>query len=312
VLLKDLGRYSEASDILRKAYLEHVEDKRILPLLAKLSFLDGQTDDAIKTYKNILRKYPNDVEVLLFIGLCFKDKNDFQQAKRYFKQALVIDKNNIIARISLAELYFAENSFKESAEAYNVVYSIDPSIVSVQKRLGDIYFSLDNPEQALKIYRKLKAIDSDDKKTLDRLMVINNLLGKAYFDNEKKILTKARKERTVFVKPFSTAKDEPIVKVKLISGADVIEFKCSVPFEVKTRKSNVRVFNGMAGQHYFLSCNEKAETVIKSGKENKFLANEPVLVELTKPEGTVTLFLLKFTEKYSKVYNIKEAMRFAF
>jgi GT2 family glycosyltransferase/Flp pilus assembly protein TadD/glycosyltransferase involved in cell wall biosynthesis len=72
-----------------------------LRMLAHLNFNHGSIPDAARTYGKILKQTPDDLEIILALGVCFFKLRDYEAAQMMFERALELDPDNSLARENL-------------------------------------------------------------------------------------------------------------------------------------------------------------------------------------------------------------------
>ncbi len=77
------------------------ENHDALKLVADLQARENNFIEAGKTYHRILQKHPDDVEVLLSLGLCFFQQGDLETAEMVYERVLKVDAQNAVAKENL-------------------------------------------------------------------------------------------------------------------------------------------------------------------------------------------------------------------
>jgi stage II sporulation protein D len=294
VIYKDLGHYEQGIKILNFSRIKSGNDFRVLGLLGRMYYLNGQFDQAISVLSLLSRVKPNDREALITIGLCYQEKGNDLDAQASFMKALELDKDNVIARLSLADLYYRQNKFEESAREYKALSFIDASIESIYEYWGDILFRMNKLKDALKVYEKITFMEPQNKPAQERLSGIRRQLGMEYFEKQKAQRQASKGRKLVFVLPAEKAKGSYNVKIGLLRTDGSAEFKCSTNFTVKTRANGFLVGQGLAGESYTILRSGSSKLLISSDKKENMVIDEPVVIKPSKPEGTITLFDVKF------------------
>jgi SpoIID/LytB domain protein len=294
MIFKDLGHYERAIEILKRAQRKFNEDSKVLSFLGRLYYLNNQIDEAIAILKRIVELKPDDLDAYINLGLCYAEKGDDSEAQKYYEKVISLNKNSVIARLSLADLYNRREKIPEAIREYKTVGLIDTSIVSIQKILGELFFRMGDFQEALKTYQKIRLIEPGNKLAQERIREITDKIGKEYFQKEQERIALLRKQKMVLAKPFPAIKNIISVRVGLMLEEISLGLKCSTNFEIITKNGKVNVVNGLAGQNYSLTKNIE-EKIIIIGKDNeKVIVDEPILIKPLKPEGTITLFDVKF------------------
>jgi stage II sporulation protein D len=293
-IFKDMARYELGIKVLNSARSKFKDDFRLLGYLGRMYYLNGQLDESIIILSRLFQKKPNDREALITLGLCYQEKGDDPTALEYFQKALALDKNNVIARLSLADLYYRQNKLEESAQEYKALSFIDASFSQIYEYWADIMFKIENYKEALRLYEKLTFIEPQNKNAQDKLEIIRGKLGKDFFEKEKAERKAYKGRKLVFVKPAAKIKNVSLVRIGLVRTDGSAEFKCSTDFSVKTKSGNIPVGQGIAGQAYTILQSGASRLLITGGKSDNIIVDETVVIKPVKPEGTVTLFEVKF------------------
>ena len=293
-IFKDMARYELGIKVLNAAGSKFKNDFRLLGYLGRMYYLNGQFDESISVLERLSRNKPKDREALITLGLCFQEKGNDSKAQEYFVKALELDKDNVIARLSLADLYYRQNKLEKSAQEYKTLSFIDASINQIYEYWADIMFKIENYKEALRLYEKITFIEPQNKNARDKLEIVRSKLGKDYFEREKAERKVVKKGKLVFVKPVPKIKKSVTVRIGLVRTDGSAEFKCSTNFSVKTKSGNIPVGQGTAGQIYTVLQSGANRLLISSGKFENIVVDESVVIKPVKPEGTVTLFEVKF------------------
>ncbi|MDH3973196.1 MAG: tetratricopeptide repeat protein [Deltaproteobacteria bacterium] len=85
--------------------------------------------------------------------------SDYEEAIRNFKELLKKEPDNVILLISLGNAYFDIGHDMEAIKVYRKALEIYPDNVAVRTDLGTAYRRIGQPDKALEEYRKSLAID---------------------------------------------------------------------------------------------------------------------------------------------------------
>ncbi len=294
VIFKDLSCHELGIRILNSARRKFGDEPRLLGLLGRLYYLNGQPESAIRILIKLNRIYPNDPDALITLGLCFQEKNNDQQAQVYFQKVLELNKNNVIAHLSLADLYYRQNKLEESAREYKVLSFIDASMEQVYEYWADVLSKIGNLKEALRLYEKITFMDQHNKSAREKLEVIRRKLGREYFQKEEAKRKVAKERKLVFVKPAYKPKNAVYVRIGLVRTDGSAEFKCSTNFTFKTRGNQFLVGQGFAGENYLITKSADKKLLITNDKKENMVIDEPVVIKPTNPEGTIILFDVKY------------------
>lgn len=178
----------------KKALLEDSDD--LLFSLAEEVYSLGFSDDALKIYKQLLKKYPNEDELRTYIAdiLISNDENDealiylneikpdsefyinsllveadlyqtqdlFMVSENKLTEAIELSPNEPIIKFALAELYYSEGKYENAISLYlDLIKTGEISIsnVNLVERLGVSYAHVGNFEHAIGYLEQIKQID---------------------------------------------------------------------------------------------------------------------------------------------------------
>jgi len=112
-----VGRIDDFEKALAAAFALDPEDPSGTRLLADLNFQAGRWVEAARGYHHLVRLHPNDVSLLLPLGVCFAKLDDRDTACTVFEEVLHRDPTNGIARENLKALGGVPKTTPSSAPA---------------------------------------------------------------------------------------------------------------------------------------------------------------------------------------------------
>lgn len=289
IIFKDLGDYRSAAYLLEGVCLNDVQDPRLFVLLARIYFLNHQLDEAEKTALKALKRNPRDIDAMLLAGLAAQGRGQEAVAQGYYQRVLEADSENLMARVSLADIYARRRDYESAAAEYKKANLIDASVTGIQKALGEVLFRLGKLEESLQIYRKLSYANPRDEAVKKRIKTISDELGKEYFENERKRLVKKRTERVVLVMPVAAEKAGPLVRVGVAEKEEKIEFTASTPFEISSVETPSVLIYGSEKQVYSIVKTSKGAFLIVGPDAKEIVVEGAVAIKPLEPGGTVTL-----------------------
>lgn len=109
------GRYNEAISYYKQSLQEYADDKTTHEKLMAAYLMQNQPKKVERHAREVLRRWPNDVSTLLFLGLRCINRDAFRKALNYLKQALRVDPahNKIRANILLCYLKSARRRLRQ-------------------------------------------------------------------------------------------------------------------------------------------------------------------------------------------------------
>lgn len=293
IIFKDLGDYDRAIFILKKAKARFSEDFRVKSLLGRLYYLNRKTDEGIPVLEKLLKINPDDVEAQINLGSCYEDKGQDAQAQGYYERAVSLNKNSVVGHYLLAGVFYRSGKWEEALKEYKTVGMLDSSFIEIPKILADIYFRLNDLAQSIRLYQRLVLIEPNNALFRDRLNEIRARLGPQFFAKERERWALARKEKSTLIEPMPKIKNIVYVRVGILDGEKTIEFKCSVPFEVRTKSGQLLIAEGLAGENYQIRQDRTEKITLFSSGQRKGIINQPVIIKPLQADGTVTIFDIK-------------------
>ena len=136
--------------------LKNNPNQPILYNFMGLSYLElEQPDMAIKVWLSAIKKIPSDASMLSNIGIAFKAKYNFLEARKYFFLALKVNPNHLQSYVNLGNLETALNNNKLALNYYLKAYKINNNVEAVLTYLTLSYSANGNFDEAKKIISEL-------------------------------------------------------------------------------------------------------------------------------------------------------------
>lgn len=291
VILKDLGNYDEAISVLRRSQAHYGKDPALLSILARLYYLNGKNPQALKVLADLEAVAPNNIEASVLAGLCHEALGEDDAARLSYEKVVSLDKNNVIARLSLAQLYYRQKRLRESAENFQKVSILDSSIRKVYGCWADVLFQLGNYREAFRIYEKLRLIDPRNEAVRAKVERARAMLGPDFFKDQHEKIVESRKGKTLLVKPALQTANVRRVSVGLLTGCTgKVKFKCPVAFVIKDSKG--AVYEGTPNALYSIAGDNDNVTVTDDA--GKTVADAwSCDITPSRPEGCLMFFAIK-------------------
>lgn len=107
------------------------------------------------------------------LGRQYMERGDREQARRYYKDAIKLDKGFLPARIGFGETLIREGKLRQAAESWEKSYVKTGNAIFLQ-RLEDLYLEMGEPGEMLRIYQQSLARRNNDPS-------LKLALGKLYY-----------------------------------------------------------------------------------------------------------------------------------
>lgn len=119
-------------------------------------YRQGNFDDCEKLLTEGLKKYPDDVDLLINLAVVLRELLKVEKAKNLLREALNVDIDNPIAHNNIANIYASEGQSKKAIAHYKKSLKINPKDESTIRNLGMLYQSIKNYDEAIDTYKLSK------------------------------------------------------------------------------------------------------------------------------------------------------------
>lgn len=175
-------RYEEAAqtlqDLLKADSDNTTAITRLRDLWLRLERWEPAHDLTEKILKGALRPQEHTREQALLVGIKYElgrmrqAQGHGEEARRFFKSILKLDKGFIPAHLGLGETLIKDGKTKNACELWEKAYETTTGLVLL-RRLEDLYVELGEPERIIALYRRAL-----ERRATDPLLILH--LGKLY------------------------------------------------------------------------------------------------------------------------------------
>ncbi len=180
-ILKDMGRISEAIEILRdvwKHYISYESCKEIGYRLATMLEESGQRKEGLVFAMEILEKHPHDPIMLNFVGYVWADiGKNLQRAQTMIEEALKTRPDDGFILDSMGWVLFKRNMPKRSLKYMKLALDKCNHDPVVNEHMGDVLLALGKKSKALDYYLKAFVLSKTVSPSLEKKI---NCLLEAY------------------------------------------------------------------------------------------------------------------------------------
>ncbi|HET7306592.1 MAG TPA: XrtA/PEP-CTERM system TPR-repeat protein PrsT [Gammaproteobacteria bacterium] len=130
----------------------------------------GKTKDAMAKSQALVKAHPQDAQPHVLLGGTLRVAGKDDEAKAQFNQALKLDPNDELARLSLAQLAFDNKQYKKAADYYQTAITRQPKSARAMVGLARAEDAQGHGDEALKWVEKARAVDP--KAVTPRLLLV--------------------------------------------------------------------------------------------------------------------------------------------
>lgn len=116
---------------------------------------------AVRKYQELLKRYPDAVEVRANLGAALSTLGRYDEAIEQYR-AVLAKKDNPNLRLNLALAYYKKGDLREAAQQLNTLDRAQPGDTRVATLLADCYSRLGQDEKAIAVLRPVEAAHPDD------------------------------------------------------------------------------------------------------------------------------------------------------
>jgi len=137
------------------------------------AFQNGEDKTALAKLNEANLKEPGNAEILFKLGFISAKIGDSEKAIRYYKQSLDIDKNDEVIHNSLASVYRSEGEFASAKMHLNDSLSINDQNPITHYNYANLMMDMKNEDVARDMYAKALDLDPDFKEAREELDKLN-------------------------------------------------------------------------------------------------------------------------------------------
>lgn len=119
----------------------------------------GRKDEAIKVFRDVLRKNPENVSAIRYLGLTyFREEKNFEEAEAWLRRATSIAPDFTAAWMNLGPVLLEMNKHMEAIECYKSALKATPDDGLVWAGLAHAYAQASYPEESVTAFEKAIAL----------------------------------------------------------------------------------------------------------------------------------------------------------
>ncbi len=165
-------KYDEALEIFQKFLEKYPEVYQVHLNIGTCYLKKGDLDKAEAEFKLVLEKtiethadYKKDpqasLRALTGLGEVFIQKEEFEEARKYFTQALDISPEDEVAAYNVGEVFFSHQQIDEAIKYFELAIQIKKEWSKPYMKLGYVYLNKGDFEKSLEYFRKFLEMDPE-------------------------------------------------------------------------------------------------------------------------------------------------------
>jgi tetratricopeptide (TPR) repeat protein len=178
VALRQLERYAEAIEPLRRATALEPQNAVHFGNLAECHRMLGNASDALTNYAKAARLAPFVAELQSNLGSLLQDAGRLEEAEAGYVAALRADPNYVEAHYNLGNLQQMRRKFSEAERCYRQALALRPNYLPAMCNLGNVLREQGNLAEALPLLQSAYAQDPDSVPAVSNLGVVLQDLGR--------------------------------------------------------------------------------------------------------------------------------------
>jgi tetratricopeptide (TPR) repeat protein/ADP-heptose:LPS heptosyltransferase len=148
------GRLQEAEDLYRKILKKKPEDVDALHFLGIIAYQRGDLDSAIKYIRKELQVNPSNPDAYNNLGLAFLANKQLDEAITNFSRSLELNPRSPLAHYNLGLAFQEHGRPNEAISCYRKAVQFNPRFVEAYNNLGINLRTIGNLDEALTFYQK--------------------------------------------------------------------------------------------------------------------------------------------------------------
>lgn len=150
----DLFKFID-SLVSQQSYQKHLIQAYIVK-----SWYTDSLENALSLLKNALLKYPNNPELLIEVGIVYREKSDFQKAEEYHRQVIGFYPNNLQAHLELTyDIFLQGTNIEESIRMLEDLKNQPKFNSKMYRFLGYYYANMTEYDKAIENLEIAKSLE---------------------------------------------------------------------------------------------------------------------------------------------------------
>ncbi len=285
-LLKETGKYQEAISELTYIAAKYPLESAYRIALMEAAYLGGQPDLVLK----FTGESESDPEALFWLGLAFRDLNNYDEAESSLKKSLDKQSFNPIAHYFLGQVSFQKGQFEQAESSFKKAASQDHNLTICFYPLIQSYLAQEKYQSAYDLLLKAESALPWNQVIAAELKNFNTTRPE-FAAKQRDAVTERRKISTPpTVKAIKEGRETiPEVRIGLMEKIRELHLKTGGDFWIAERNGNTRI-TGKANT--VLLVRQNSATIEVCAEDGKVLisSSKSLLLSYQEPEATTILF----------------------
>jgi len=150
---RDHGMHDRALEIYSKG-LRLKDDAEMYNSRAKLYFIKGEVQKAIRDYKKAIQLMPNRADFYVNLGASYAKAGQYDKGLQAIEKGLSIDPDNYNARFNRSIIYLYQKRYSEQIQDLEWLLRRKPDQPDLWYEMANSYLRLNNPNKAIESLRR--------------------------------------------------------------------------------------------------------------------------------------------------------------
>lgn len=165
----DVGEGGSSPEVKKSAEAFSPFDPEALIIKADEEFEAGNLQKAFALLKEANAKEAQNSDVLFKMGYILQQLGDNEEALKYYKEALELDKENEFIHNSIASVYRAKGEFVSARMHLSASLALDDKNPITYYNYGNLLVDMKHLEEAKEMYKNALALKEDFKEAQEEL-----------------------------------------------------------------------------------------------------------------------------------------------
>lgn len=164
-LLNDSKKSAQAADVLENAHKKFPQNTQVLFFLGTIYDSLGDKGKVIDTMKTVLAKEPLHVQALNYVAYTFAEEGkNLDEAEEFARKAAGLEPRDGYVLDTLGWVLFKQGKINEAIKYLETAHKIAPQVAIISEHLGDVYVKEAMIEKARQMYKRAMETETEKEK----------------------------------------------------------------------------------------------------------------------------------------------------